>query len=65
MIAGVIDASANVNKSRPQSPLQVLAIVQRRVEDSGEEYRAKYQCEQWEVPVQRLCIWIRNNWDSF
>jgi hypothetical protein len=31
MIAGVIDASANVNKSRPQSPLQVLAIVQLRI----------------------------------
>ena len=26
--------------------IQVLAMVQRRVEDSGEEYRAKCQCEE-------------------
>jgi len=34
--------------------IQVLAMVERRVEDSGEEYRAKCQCEQWEVPVAEV-----------
>lgn len=34
--------------------IQVLAMVQRRVEDSGEEYRARCQCEQWEVPVAEV-----------
>jgi len=29
----------------------VLAMVLRRSEDSGEEYRAKCQCDQWEVPI--------------
>lgn len=34
--------------------IQVLAMVQRRIEDSGEEYRAKCQCELWEVPVAEV-----------
>lgn len=29
----------------------VLAMVQRRAEDSGEEYRDRCKCDQWEVPV--------------
>jgi len=31
--------------------ITVLAMVQRRVEDSGQEYRDRCKCEQWEVPV--------------
>jgi ATP-dependent DNA helicase RecQ len=31
--------------------ITVLAMVLRRSEDSGEEYRAKCQCDQWEVPI--------------
>ncbi len=34
--------------------ITVLAMVQRRAEDSGEEYRARCQCEQWEVPVAEV-----------
>lgn len=34
--------------------IQVIAMVQRRVEDSGEEYRARCQCELWEVPVAEV-----------
>lgn len=34
--------------------ITVLAMVQRRVEDSGEEYRALCQCEQWEIPVAEV-----------
>ena len=34
--------------------IKILAMVQRRVEDSGEEYRVRCQCEQWEVPVAEI-----------
>jgi ATP-dependent DNA helicase RecQ len=34
--------------------IQVLAMVQRRVEDSGEDYRTRCQCELWEVPVAEV-----------
>ena len=34
--------------------VQILAMVQRRVEDSGEEYRVRCQCEQWEVPISEV-----------
>ena len=34
--------------------IQVLAMVQRRVEDSGEAYRSRCQCELWEVPVAEV-----------
>jgi ATP-dependent DNA helicase RecQ len=34
--------------------IKILAMVQRRVEDSGEEYRVRCQCEQWEVPVAEV-----------
>lgn len=34
--------------------ITVLAMVQRRAEDSGEEYRAQCQCEQWEVPLAEV-----------
>ena len=32
----------------------VLAMVQRRLEDSGEDYRDRCKCEQWEVPVAEV-----------
>jgi ATP-dependent DNA helicase RecQ len=31
--------------------ITVLAMVQRRVADSGEAYRDRCKCEQWEIPV--------------
>lgn len=34
--------------------ITVLAMVQRRVDDSGEEYRDRCKCEQWEVPVAEV-----------
>ena len=34
--------------------IKILAMVQRCVGDSGEEYRARCQCEQWEVPVAEV-----------
>jgi ATP-dependent DNA helicase RecQ len=32
----------------------VLAMVQRRSEDSGEEYRDRCKCEQWEIPLAEV-----------
>lgn len=32
----------------------VLAMVQRRAEDSGEEYRDRCKCEQWEIPLAEV-----------
>ena len=34
--------------------ITVLAMVQRRSEDSGEEYRWRCKCEQWEVPLAEV-----------
>lgn len=34
--------------------ITVLAMVQRRAEDSTDEYRPRCQCEQWEVPVAEI-----------
>jgi ATP-dependent DNA helicase RecQ len=34
--------------------ITVLAMVERRSGDSGEEYRAGCQCEQWEVPLAEI-----------
>lgn len=34
--------------------ITVLAMVQRRVEDSGEEYRDRCKSEKWEVPVAEV-----------
>lgn len=34
--------------------ITVLAMVQRRVEDSGEEYRDRCKSEQWEIPVAEV-----------
>ena len=32
----------------------VLALVERRAEDTGEEYRDRCQCEQWEIPLAEI-----------
>jgi len=32
----------------------VLAMVQRHAEDSGEKYRDRCQCEQWEIPLAEV-----------
>ena len=34
--------------------ITVLAMVQRRAEDSGEEYRDRCKCDRWEVPVAEI-----------
>jgi len=34
--------------------ITVLAMVQRRAVDSGEEYRDRCRCEQWEIPVAEV-----------
>jgi ATP-dependent DNA helicase RecQ len=34
--------------------ITVLAMVQRRTEDSGEEYRNRCKSEQWEIPVAEV-----------
>lgn len=41
--------------------ITVLAMVQRTAEDSGEEYRAICQCEQWEVPVAEVVYHAENS----
>jgi ATP-dependent DNA helicase RecQ len=34
--------------------ITVIAMVQRRAEDSGEEYRDRCKCDHWEVPVAEI-----------
>ncbi|MHC1699230.1 MAG: RecQ family ATP-dependent DNA helicase [Geobacteraceae bacterium] len=34
--------------------ITILAMVRRHSDDSGEEYRSRCQCEQWEVPVAEI-----------
>jgi ATP-dependent DNA helicase RecQ len=34
--------------------ITVLAMVQRHIEDSGEEYRDRCKCDRWEVPVTEI-----------
>jgi ATP-dependent DNA helicase RecQ len=34
--------------------ITILAMVRRHSDDSGEEYRSRCQCEQWEVPVAEV-----------
>lgn len=39
--------------------IRVLAMVRRHSDDSGEEYRSRCQCDQWEVPVAEVVYRVR------
>ena len=34
--------------------ITIIAMVQRRVEDSGEEFQSRCRCERWEIPVAEV-----------
>jgi len=41
--------------------IRILAMVRRYAEDSGEDFRSRCQCEQWEIPVSEVVFTQSNN----